>query len=330
MKFFIKILAILFFLTIVMVAAGAAYINHAYTAPGDHEEEIIFVVPRGASVGKIAQDLYDQRLISDPFFFKLFARFHDHTKMQAGEYVIPAYASIKEILGKIETGDVHLRFVTIPEGLTSYQIVSLLKDTFPNSENIDIPAEGSLMPDTYAYTMEDGPKDIIKRMQTAMDEVLNNAWAKKSELSVVNSKEEAIILASIIEKETAVNHEYNTVAGVFTNRLRIGMALQTDPTVIYAITKGQHEDKGQGPLGRRLLRKDLEVDDPYNTYKYAGLPPGPICNPGRQAIEAALMPEDNDFIYFVANGTGGHSFAKTLAEHNANVQKWRQIRKNSL
>ena len=150
MKFFIKILAILFFLSIIMVAAGAAYINHAYTAPGDHVKETLFVVPRGASVGKIAQDLYDQRLISDPFFFKIFARFRDHTKMQAGEYVIPAYASTKEILGKIESGDVHLRFVTIPEGLTSYQIVSLLKDKFPEAKEIDIPAEGSLMPDTYA------------------------------------------------------------------------------------------------------------------------------------------------------------------------------------
>jgi UPF0755 protein len=140
--------------------------------------------------------------------------------------------------------------------------------------------------------------------------------------------EQAVVLASIVEKETGVASERPTIAGVFVNRLRRGMPLQTDPTVIYAITKGEIKDDGKGPLGRRLLRKDLEeTDSPYNTYKYPGLPPGPIANPGRAAIEAVLHPEKHDYIYFVADGTGGHAFARTLAEHEANVVKWRQVRK---
>jgi UPF0755 protein len=135
-----------------------------------------------------------------------------------------------------------------------------------------------------------------------------------------------LTLASIVEKETAQADERQTVAGVFLNRLNKGMPLQTDPTVIYAITKGKHKDGGKGPLGRRLLRKDLKIDDPYNTYKYPGLPPGPIANPGKASIEAVINPEENDYIFFVADGTGGHAFARTLKEHNANVAKWRKIR----
>ena len=164
-------------------------------------------------------------------------------------------------------------------------------------------------------------------MQADLNAVLDSAWASRQANLPLKSRQEALTLASIIEKETGVKGERRRVAGVFINRLRIGMALQTDPTVIYAITKGKHQNNGRGPLGRRLLRKDLKIDSPYNTYRYPGLPPGPIANAGKAAIEAALNPEDHDYLYFVADGTGGHVFSKTLAEHNANAAKWRIIRK---
>jgi len=166
----------------------------------------------------------------------------------------------------------------------------------------------------------------LARMQADMRETLDAAWGARVEGLPFNTKEEALVLASIIEKETAVADERRKVAGVFVNRLKRGIALQTDPTVIYAITKGKHKNDGKGPLGRRLLRKDLQYDSPYNTYKYPGLPPGPIANPGKASIEAALNPEVHDYIFFVADGTGGHAFGKTLAEHNRNVAKWRKIR----
>jgi UPF0755 protein len=164
-------------------------------------------------------------------------------------------------------------------------------------------------------------------MRVAMDKALEDLWPDRAANLPFETKEQALTLASIVEKETGVASERARIAGVFINRLRAGMPLQTDPTVIYALTKGKIEDKGQGPLGRRLLRDDLQVDSPYNTYRNAGLPPGPIANPGRAAIAAVLQPEENQFLYFVADGTGGHVFSKTLAEHDANVAKWRKIRR---
>jgi UPF0755 protein len=157
--------------------------------------------------------------------------------------------------------------------------------------------------------------------------VIDELWEKREPNLPIKTKQEAIILASIVEKETAVNDERKRVAGVFINRLNKGMLLQTDPTVIYALTKGKIQDKGKGPLGRRLLRKDLNIDSPYNTYKHVGLPPGPIANPGRASIEAVLNPEAHDYIFFVADGSGGHAFAKTLAAHNRNGSNWRKVRK---
>jgi len=179
------------------------------------------------------------------------------------------------------------------------------------------------------FTTGETRQDKINQMQKAMTETIDALWEKRNPNLPFKTKDEALILASIIEKETSVADERKKVAGVFVNRLRKNMLLQTDPTVIYAITKGKIQEEGKGPLGRRLLRKDLKIDSPYNTYKYAGLPPGPIANPGRAAIEAALNPARHDYIFFVADGTGGHAFGKTLKEHNQNVQKWRAIRKNS-
>ena len=205
------------------------------------------------------------------------------------------------------------------------------------------PPEGSLLPNTYDYKLDEQRQDILGRMSQAMvDEVYEfcslpdlqppsiAAWYDQTCEGLPAPLEtigDVITLASIVEKETAVPSERRRVAGVFMNRLKKGMALQTDPTVIYAITKGEHKNDGKGPLGRRLLSKDLQIDSPYNTYKYPGLPPGPIANPGKASIEAVLNPEKHNYIYFVADGAGGHVFAKTLKEHNANVAKWRKIRR---
>ena len=230
---------------------------------------------------------------------------------------------------KIHDGDVVERRFTIPEGLTSFEIdtiISKIKDI--EKTRTDIPAEGALLPGTYNYKLTETNADVLTRMELAMTQTIDELWETRAGNLPFKTKQEALTLASIVEKETGVAEERKRVAGVFINRLRQNIALQTDPTVIYALTKGQPKNEGKGPLGRRLLSKDLEIDSPYNTYKYPGLPPGPIANPGRASIEAVLQPEEHNFIYFVADGSGGHIFAATLDEHNKNVAEWRKIRKS--
>lgn len=308
---------------------GAYYANSQFNQPGPLKETILFTVKQGAHIGAVANDLKNAEIITNPFIFKHMSKITDQAeKIKAGEYELEAHMSMKDILDKLEKGEVFARQVTIREGLTNYEVGRLLlqqKDI--EIEDIRKYPEGYLLPETYSYARGDSNADIIVRMKVAMDKVLDEAWNNKAENLPIKTKEEALVLASIIEKETAVTSERKSVAGVFINRLRKGMALQSDPTVIYALTDGKPENSGKGPLGRRLLTKDLSFDSPYNTYKYAGLPPTPIANPGKASIEAALNPEEHDYIYFVADGSGGHAFAKTLAEHNANVAKWRKIRR---
>ena len=193
--------------------------------------------------------------------------------------------------------------------------------------NPDAMVNKSLLPETYNFTRGETRQDLLIKMQQAMSETLDALWQARTDAAPVLSRGEIVILASIVEKETAVPDERRRIAGVFINRLNKGIPLQTDPTVIYAITGGKIRNEGQGPLGRRLLSKDLKFESPYNTYKYPGLPPGPIANPGRAALAAVLDPEKNEYYYFVANGSGGHVFSKTLEEHNRNAANWRKIRK---
>ena len=181
--------------------------------------------------------------------------------------------------------------------------------------------DGDLLPETYTFTRGDSRDSIITQAKNAMAETIEKAWENRDEFIPIKNKKELLTLASIIEKETAIEEERRLVASVFVNRLKKRMRLQTDPTVIYALTLGQSD------LGRLLTRKDLQIDSPYNTYKYYGLPPSPICNPGRASLEAAANPELSDYLYFVANGSGGHNFAKSLKEHNANVAYWKKLRK---
>ncbi len=330
MRVFLSALSFLFILGVIAAAGVSYYGWHLYTKAGAPHEDTLFLVEKGQGVSQIADKLAQEGMIEQPLIFRIAARLGGHDQsIHAGEYQIPSGASVKDIIEKMANGEVFNRSITIPEGLTSWQIVQLLRDQMGVDEStvIDIPPEGSLLPDTYHYVRGDDAQMVIERMSAAMTAAIEDTWPQRDENSPILSKAEAVILASIVEKETGVASEREQVAGVFINRLKLGMALQTDPTVIYAITKGKIEDKGNGPLGRRLLTKDLQFESPYNTYKNPSLPPGPIANPGREAIKATLNPAHHDFLYFVADGTGGHVFSKTLDEHNANVAKWRKIRK---
>jgi UPF0755 protein len=288
-----------------------------------------FVIEPGKGVNQIASALADEGIIADAFIFRAAARITEaHRSLKAGEYEFPAGISMQGVLEKLEKGDVFLRKFTIPEGLTSWQIVQIINSEGNLAgETVPVPPEGSLMPETYHDVLGETKADKIAEMTKAMSQSVDILWKTRTPGLPFATKEEAVTLASIVEKETALPGERGKIAGVFINRLKKGMKLQTDPTVIYGITGGKIEDNGMGPLGRRLLRKDLEFDSPYNTYLYPGLPPGPIANPGRDSLDAAMHPEEHNFLYFVADGTGGHIFSTSLEEHNKNVAKWRVIRK---
>lgn len=327
-----KILSALFtlFLLGALGLGGAGWwVHEEFKKPGPLQEEILVQIPRGAHIGGVADMLRYKGVISSYEIFKNVAKLKSKAEdIKAGEYKFQPAVSMDNVLSQITEGRTYNRSITFREGLTVYEIGQLLSEK-EDLEQIQIklpPPEGYLLPETYSYSKGDTTVDIINRMAKALEDALNEAWEKRAENLPFETKEEALILASIIEKETSVPDERRKVAGVFVNRLRKGMLLQTDPTVIYALNNGQHENEGKGPLGRRLLRKDLQVDSPYNTYKYSGLPPTPIANPGKASIKAAVNPEEHNYLYFVADGTGGHIFSKTLAEHNRAVAKWRKIR----
>ncbi|MGH1375052.1 MAG: endolytic transglycosylase MltG [Alphaproteobacteria bacterium] len=337
MKLFFKILLGGFVLctTLLLIGAcaGAWWAQQQFIKAGSFDTAVEFMVERGTNVDALSERLLYEGVLEgtvDMQIFRIGARITEQaSKIKAGEYEIPAHASMQELLDLFESGKVIQRQITLREGLTSYEVLNLLSaHEGLQPSRIEPLSEGSVLPETYSYQKGDSVADIVRRMEVAMTKAIDELWEKRSTDLPFDTKEEALILASIIEKETAVAAERKKVAGVFINRLRKGMLLQTDPTVIYALNMGKNEDNGKGPLGRRLLKKDLKVDSPYNTYLYAGLPPGPIANPGYASIEAALNPEKHNYLYFVADGSGGHAFGKSLAEHNRNVAKWRKIRKS--
>lgn len=330
MKTVLGVIVFVFTLLVLLAAGGFFYGYSAWSGPGPLTETKTVLIARGAGVNSIAETLQREGVIDSAQVFKIAARITgEQGRLKAGEYEFPAAIPMREAMAKIVAGDVILRRITIPEGWTSWQIVQALNAAPHLTGTIAaIPGEGTLLPDTYLHDSETDRASLLADMATAMTNTVQSLWPQRQDGLPFSTMEEAVTLASIVEKETGIAAERARIAGVFVNRLRAGMPLQTDPTVIYALTKGEIKDEGQGPLGRRLLKKDLlETDSPYNTYKYPGLPPGPIANPGREAIEAVLHPEDHAYFYFVADGTGGHIFAATLAEHNANVAKWRKIRK---
>ncbi len=308
---------------VLVVCAGAAgwWGYRAFEQPGPSNETVLVVIPAGVGVAGIAQRLQQAGVIERRFIFEVGARLLHRRSLRAGEYEIPAHASARAIAGLLASGKTYVRQLTVPEGLTTAEALEIVGTAEALSGQVTRPpGEGELLPETYNYSYGDKRDAVVARMADAMRRTLADVWEKRAPNLPFATPREALILASIVEKETGVAAERARVAGVFINRLRLGMRLESDPTVVYALTRGGE------PLGRLLLRKDLEFDDPYNTYRYAGLPPGPIANPGRAALAAVLSPMATDELYFVADGQGGHRFARTYAEHLKNVARYRALR----
>lgn len=289
---------------------------------GRADRDVSVVIPPGSSLKAAAATLEEAGAIESASAFLNYARvFGSDAPIKPGEYEIKKGMSAGDVLGLLQAGKTLQRFVTVVPGMPSIVVQERLQAAPFLTGDVEVPAEGSVLPDSYAYTRGEKRSAVLKRMQQAMSRTLAELWANRSANTVARTPEQAIILAGIVEKETGKPSERRTVAGVYSNRLKTGMRLQADPTVIYPVTKGK-------PLGRRILRSELTADNGYNTYARAGLPIGPITNPGKAAIEAVLNPAPTRYLYFVADGTGGHVFAETLAEHNANVAKWYAIRRS--
>ena len=320
---FLKWAVAILSLLIVLAAVAIGYAYHLFTKPGPLAVAAAIEVPKGVSMDRVIGEMVGAGVIEHAGLFRVWARIAGaDRKVKAGEYRFPPGVSQRAALRIVIAGRTVLRRLTIPEGLTTWQILERIRKTPGLSGTITLkPAEGALMPDTYLFARRETRDRIVRRMQDAMDDALDRAWAGRAPNLPLRWKREALILASIVEKETGKPEERARIAGVFINRLRRRMKLETDPTVIYGLTEGK------APLGRRLLRKDLKQPHKWNTYVHFGLPPTPIANPGRKAIEAAVHPMPHRELYFVANGTGGHAFSKTYRQHRRDVRKWRKIRR---
>ena len=291
---------------------------HILQTPQTVEQPKLIQIHSGESLVSIAEMLHRNGLIEKEIYFILYSKINKiYPKIKAGEYLIAEDVTLEKIAKILTDGKFYLRKVTFAEGLTNREIADILYQDELLTGDFEMPDEGYFLPETYTYSRGEERSKIVAHGTKAMENVLAQAWAERDADLPLKSKEEMLILASIVEKETGVSAERPLVASVFINRLRKGMLLQTDPTVIYAVTKGNEE------LNRPLTKGDLAIDSPYNTYKYAGLPPTPICNPGKASIMAVAHPDKTPYLYFVASGTGGHNFAKSLQEHNENVRKWR-------
>lgn len=280
------------------------------------------VIAEGSSLSRVSEQLVREGVVpGSSRTYRVMARFFGSSDpIQAGEFLIPAGTGGRRVLDILQHGRPVLRLVTIPEGMPSILVYERLMAAPFLTGAAQVPAEGSVLPDSYSYERGESRSAVLKRMQAAMTKELDRLWKQRKPTSVPRTKEEAVTLASVIEKETGKPSERKLIAGVYSNRLRMGMKLDADPTVIYPITKGK-------PLGRRILQSELRAQNGYNTYVMAGLPVGPIANPGKDSIAAALDPAQTDALYFVADGKGGHVFASTLAQHAANVSRWYALRR---
>ena len=313
---------------LLLIGAGGVFVAALLTlwffwwAPGPRPGPHLIVVKEGSTVATVARDLAKQGAIPGTArTYRVMARiFGSQDPIQAGEFEIPRGMSGASVLELLQHGKPVLRLITVTEGMPSIIVEEkLAANPYLTGPSPPI-AEGSLLPDSYSFERGQARTTVVRQMQTAMTRTIDQLWAGRSTECPIGSKDQAIVLASIVEKETGKASERPMIAGVYCNRLRIGMKLDADPTVIYPVTKGK-------PLGRRILKSELHADNGYNTYRKAGLPVGPIANPGKASIAAVLHPAQTKALYFVADGTGGHVFADTLAEHNANVAKWYAIRR---
>ncbi|MGI9362693.1 MAG: endolytic transglycosylase MltG [Parasphingorhabdus sp.] len=305
----------------IFAAVFAGNFIYGWNSSGPLEGERAIIIKRGSSVAMAAETLEQEGAIKSAELFLSRAKVLGGSEpIKAGEFLIPAGASNAQIYELLQSGKTIQRLITVPEGTPSILVYETLMAEKLLTGDIPVPEEGSILPDSYSFERGETRAAVVERMQKAMKDVLAELWPKKTSESVVKTPEEAITLAAIVEKETAIEAERRTVAAVYSNRIRKGMMLQADPTIIYPITKGK-------PLGRRIRRSEITDVNDYNTYAMTGLPKGPIANPGRSSIEAVLNPAITDYLYFVADGKGGHIFAKTLDEHNANVAKWYAIRR---
>ncbi|MGO8866981.1 MAG: endolytic transglycosylase MltG [Alphaproteobacteria bacterium] len=310
-------LALLILLAVAVLIWG--YVE--FTSPGPLERATALVIPKGLSVDGIGRRLAEGGVIRDPRIFTIGVHLlRNHRALRAGEYEFPAHASAEAAMEVLIYAKPVVRRLTIAEGITSAQALEEIEHADGLEGAVkETPAEGSLLPETYSFSWGDSREAMVRRMQKAMSETLEALWQARAPDLPLETPEEALVLASIVEKETAKPEERPRIAEVFLNRLRHRMRLQSDPTVVYALTHGK------GALGRALTHADLDTGSRYNTYLVDGLPPTPIGNPGKASIIAVLHPDAGDDLYFVADGNGGHVFAKTLAEHNRNVARLRQM-----
>jgi UPF0755 protein len=305
-----------------LAVAALLVIYFLWWAPGPKAGPHDVIVKEGTTLGMAARQLARQGAIpgSARTFYAMARILGSHDPIQAGEFRIPKGMSGAAVLDLLQHGRPVQRLITVTEGMPSILVEEKLASIpYLMGPNPQIP-EGSALPDSYGYQRGETRASVAARMQNAMTRTIEQLWPKRSTDCPIAMKEQAIVLASIVEKETGKASERPMIAGVYCNRLRIGMKLDADPTVIYPVTKGR-------PLGRRILRSELSADNGYNTYRRAGLPAGPIANPGKASIEAVLHPAQTKALYFVADGTGGHVFAETLAQQNANVARWFAIRR---
>lgn len=306
-----------------LLIAGYAAINFKYErALNGDSEQVAFSIPRGAGLSSIANRLEKEGFIENAFVFKGVTKMRgNEANFKAGEFYLSKDMSMSAVYENLANGKAILYPFTAAEGLTSSMIVRALDGVESLvDDNPSVPAEGTILPETYLTPRGMTQSQLLQKMALAQQQLLDAAWETRDPTIPVKSKKEAIILASVVEKETGIGMERGMVAGVFTNRLRKGMKLQSDPTIIYGITQGE-------PLGRRIRRSEIDRRTDWNTYQIPALPKTPICNPGADAIRAVLNPSKTDALFFVADGTGGHAFAKTLAEHERNVAKWRKIQR---
>ena len=293
-----------------------------YLSPGPaarHGASTTVILRHGASLPEIASDLEVQGVIRSSSVFLAAAQVtRAARRLKAGEYAFPSRATLAQVVEMIREGRIVRHFVTIPEGLTSAQATAILMANPVLTGQVSAPAEGSILPETYEVERGTERSVVLQRMMAARDHLLAQLWPDRRPGLPVHTPEEAVTLASIVEKETGLPDERPRVAAVFVNRLEKSIPLASDPTIVYGLTRGV-------PLGHGIRQSELAQQTPYNTYHFTGLPPTPICNPGRASIAAVLDPAKTDDLYFVANGTGGHTFSATMAEHEKNVERWRQL-----